>query len=48
MRYFQLLFVFSLVASLSVHAQQDTVVTASVQGYVFKPAHVDPTDERVQ
>ena len=27
---------------------QDTVVTASVRGYVFKPAHVEATDERVQ
>ena len=26
---------------------QDTVVTASVEGYIFKPAHVEATDERV-
>ena len=48
MKYFPSLFVlFLLTASLSTRAQ-DTVVTASVQGYVFKPAHVEPTDERVQ
>ncbi|MGB3777090.1 MAG: sorbosone dehydrogenase family protein, partial [Tunicatimonas sp.] len=48
MKYLQPLFVlFLLTVSLSVQAQ-DTVVTASVQGYVFKPAHVKPTDARVQ
>ena len=43
----QLLFA-SLLLAAAAHAQSDTVVTASVQGYVFKPAHVKPTDERVR
>ena len=41
------IFWLSFLGSLTAVAQ-DTVVTASVQGYVFKPAHVDATDERVQ
>ena len=42
-----LTFVVSLVGNLNVFAQ-DTVVTASVQGYIFKPAKVDVTEERVK
>ncbi len=42
-----LIFLVTVLLSLPVRAQ-DSVVTASVQGYVFKPAHVEPTDERVQ
>ena len=42
------IFLISLLVGSFLFAQNaDTVVTASIQGYVFKPGHVDPTDERV-
>ena len=42
------IFLISLLVGSPLFAQNaDTVVTASVQGYIFKPGHVDPTDERV-
>lgn len=42
-----LIFSVSLLASGLSALAQDSVVTASIQGYVFKPAHVEATDERV-
>ena len=44
--YYALIFLLSLTSLTAV--AQDTVITASVQGYVFKPAHVEASDERVQ
>ena len=46
MMYKPLIFLLSLLSFRA--AAQDTTVTASVQGHIFKPAHVDPTDQRVQ
>lgn len=46
----KLLFALTFLVGLTVRPNaiaQDTVVTASVHGYVFKPAHVEATDERV-